>query len=311
MPGPDRLRYVADAFRAGLARRRGASARRASIRGSWRRSRTWCARRRAIAADGLAALDAARPARPQAQGLRRQPHRDAGRHDASRRCASGGTSAASGPCSSAWIPAPPSSRPSTAYLYSTYEEECEAAPTDAAQDHDPGRRPEPHRPGHRVRLLLRARRARAARGRVRDHHGQLQPGDGLDRLRHLGPAVLRAAHVRGRDGGHARREAVRRDRAVRRPDAAQAGHARSRPPACRSSAPARIRSTSPRTASASRSWCDRLQLRQPPNRDGAHRGRGGAGSRARSASRSWCVRPTCSAGGRWRSSSPRTTCAPT
>ena len=52
---------------------------------------------------------------------------------------------------------------STAYLYSTYEEECEAEPTDRAQDHDPRRRPEPHRPGHRVRLLLRARRARAAR----------------------------------------------------------------------------------------------------------------------------------------------------
>ena len=31
------------------------------------------------------------------------------------------------------------------------------------QDHDPGRRPEPDRPGHRVRLLLRARVVRAAR----------------------------------------------------------------------------------------------------------------------------------------------------
>ena len=62
----------------------------------------------------------------------------------------------------------------------------------APQDHDPGRRPQPHRPGHRVRLLLRARGHGAARGRVRDHHGQLQPRDGLDRLRHLRPAVLRA-----------------------------------------------------------------------------------------------------------------------
>jgi carbamoylphosphate synthase large subunit len=32
------------------------------------------------------------------------------------------------------------------------------------EDHDPGRRPQPHRPGHRVRLLLRARLAGAARG---------------------------------------------------------------------------------------------------------------------------------------------------
>ena len=31
------------------------------------------------------------------------------------------------------------------------------------EDHDPRRRPEPHRPGHRVRLLLRARGVRAAR----------------------------------------------------------------------------------------------------------------------------------------------------
>jgi len=58
----------------------------------------------------------------------------------------------------------------TAYMYSTYEEECEALPTErkkiivlaAAQ---------PHRPGHRVRLLLRACLAGAARGWLRDHHG--------------------------------------------------------------------------------------------------------------------------------------------
>ena len=47
----------------------------------------------------------------------------------------------------------------TAYLYSTYEEECEAQPTNRAQDHDPRRRTEPYRPGNRVRLLLCARGA--------------------------------------------------------------------------------------------------------------------------------------------------------
>ena len=72
----------------------------------------------------------------------------------------------------------------TAYMYSTYEEECESAPGGARQDHGDRRRPEPHRPGHRVRLLLRARGARDARGRLRDHHGQLQPRDRLDGLRH-------------------------------------------------------------------------------------------------------------------------------
>ena len=90
------------------------------------------------------------------------------------------------------------------------------------EDHDPRRRAEPHRAGHRVRLLLRARRAGAARGRLRDDHGQLQSGDGLDRLRHLRPPVLRAAHARRRHGDHRQGEAGGRDRAVRRPDAAEA-----------------------------------------------------------------------------------------
>ena len=41
----------------------------------------------------------------------------------------------------------------------------EAQPTGPPQDRHSGRRPEPHRPGHRVRLLLRACRICAARGR--------------------------------------------------------------------------------------------------------------------------------------------------
>ena len=86
----------------------------------------------------------------------------------------------------------------TPYLYSTYEDESEARPTDEQQGDHPRRRPEPHRPGHRVRLLLRARRDGAARAGLRDDHGQLQPRDGVDRLRHVRPAVLRAAHARGR-----------------------------------------------------------------------------------------------------------------
>ena len=84
------------------------------------------------------------------------------------------------------------------------------------------RRAEPDRPGDRVRLLLRPRRLRAARGRVRDHHGQLQPGDRQHRLRHLRPAVFRAADRRGRhrpgpQGAGARR-AARLHRAVWRAD---------------------------------------------------------------------------------------------
>ena len=48
----------------------------------------------------------------------------------------------------------------TPYMYSTYETpiggaaECESKPTDKREDHHSGRRAQPHRPGHRIRLLL-------------------------------------------------------------------------------------------------------------------------------------------------------------
>ena len=121
-------------------------------------------------------------------------------------------------------------------------------------DH-PRQRPEPHRPGHRVRLLLRARVVRAGRGRLRDRDGQLQPGDRLHRLRHLRPAVLRAAHPRGRARGGARRAGQRPgrrgDRPARRADAARPG-----PGAGRGGSPdrrhhARTPSTWPRTGARS------------------------------------------------------------
>ena len=120
----------------------------------------------------------------------------------------------------------------TAYMYSTYE-----APF-AGKDRRRGgavrpekgrhsrRRSEPHRPGNRVRLLLLPCRLRAERGRLRDHHGQLQSGDRVDRLRHLRPALFRTADAGRRTGDHRHRaferHAARRDRAIRRPDAAQA-----------------------------------------------------------------------------------------
>ena len=65
----------------------------------------------------------------------------------------------------------------------------------------PRRRPQPDRPGDRVRLLLRARGDDRPRARPRRGDGQLQPGDGLDRLRHLRPPLLRAADGRGRARG--------------------------------------------------------------------------------------------------------------
>ncbi len=121
----------------------------------------------------------------------------------------------------------------TAYMYSTYESGFAgraglrgAAVATRKRSSFSGGGSQPHRPGHRVRLLLLPRGLRAVGGRLRDHHDQLQSGDGLDRLRHLRPPLFRAAHRRGRAGDRphrgAKRHAQGRDRAVRRPDAAQA-----------------------------------------------------------------------------------------
>ena len=90
-----------------------------------------------------------------------------------------------------------------------------------AQDHGPRRRSQPHRPGHRVRLLLRPRGLHAPRRGLRIHHGQLQPRDRLHRLRHLGQALLRAADGRGRPEHLREGEARGRDRPVRRADPAE------------------------------------------------------------------------------------------
>ena len=97
-----------------------------------------------------------------------------------------------------------------------------AARADQAARRDPRLRPEPDRPGDRVRLLLRPRRPELPRARLRGGDGQLQPGDGLDRLRHLRPALLRAARHRvGARRLRARAARGGRD-PVRRPDAAEA-----------------------------------------------------------------------------------------
>ena len=91
------------------------------------------------------------------------------------------------------------------------------------EGHRPGRWTESHRAGYRIRLLLRACGTRAARGRIRDHHGQLQSGNGLDRLRHVGSVVLRAAHPRRRARDRRQGKTAWRDRPVRRADAAETG----------------------------------------------------------------------------------------
>ena len=115
-------------------------------------------------------------------------------------------------------------------MYSTFEGGYGVAglrsrPHRPDEDHHPRRRPEPHRPGHRVRLLLRPCRLCPEGCRVRDHHGQLQPGNRQHRLRHLRPPVFRAADRGRRHFPDPPRAAERHrpglHRSVRRPNAAE------------------------------------------------------------------------------------------
>ena len=135
----------------------------------------------------------------------------------------------------------------------------------AARRH-PRLRPEPDRAGNRVRLLLRPRGAGVPRARLRGRDGQLQPGDGLDRLRHVGPPLLRAARRRGgaRD---------LRPRAARTASSSSSGarprsssRAKSRQKAGGSSGRRSTRSTSPRIASASPPSATSSTSRVPPGR---------------------------------------------
>ena len=122
----------------------------------------------------------------------------------------------------------------TPYHYATYEDEDEVQPVRAARVVILGSGP--NRIGQGIEFDYCCVHAShgPARRRLRDGHDQLQPRDGLDRLRHLGPPLLRAAHRRGR-GQRPRRRAGRRRPvagvivAPRRPDAAEAGRHRCRP----------------------------------------------------------------------------------
>ena len=178
------------------------------------------------------------------------------------------------------------------------------------EDHGPRRRPEPDRPGHRVRLLLRPRRPRHARGRLRDDHGQLQSGDRVDRLRHLGSPLLRAGDARGRARDRRQGKAGRGDRPVRRADAAEA---RARPRA-RRRADRRHLARFDRRRRGPRALPEAAHRARPApaaEPDRAHRGAGASSWRRRSAIRSSSGRATCSAAGRWRSSTATRTSSAT
>ena len=95
------------------------------------------------------------------------------------------------------------------------------------------------------------------------------PGDRLDRLRHLRPALFRAADRRGRDRDRPHRAAPRQ--AARRASSSSAARRRSSSPPpssrprSRSSAPRPTPSTWPRIASASRSCWPGSASKQPAN----------------------------------------------
>ena len=74
----------------------------------------------------------------------------------------------------------------TNYLYSTYHaSSSETAPSNRKKIMVPRLRYVPHRFERRVRLVLRERGDRGRGAGLRDHHAQLQPGDGQHGLRRL------------------------------------------------------------------------------------------------------------------------------
>ena len=203
-------------------------------RGKRRRARRAMLRRSSGSASAIAGSPRS-PARPRPRSARRA------------------TPPACARSTSASTPAPPSSRRTRRTCTRPTRTSARRAPTDRKKVIILGGGP--NRIGQGIEFdycCVHAAMALREEG-YRDHHGQLQPRDGVDRLRHLRPPVLRAAHARGRARDLRRREAVGRDRAVRRADAAEArgpldAGRRADP---RHAAP--TRSIAPRTASASTS----------------------------------------------------------
>ena len=146
----------------------------------------------------------------------------------------------------------------TPYFYSTYAaagSPPEAPPVDAPGVGRHRLRAGAHRPGHRVRLLRRPGRRCAAPPGPIGGDDQLQPGDGVDRLRRVDAAVLRVARRRERPRGLPRRVRRRRGRPTRSSSSAarrrSASPTRWPRPASRSAAWTRTRSTRPRSGCAS------------------------------------------------------------
>jgi carbamoyl-phosphate synthase large subunit len=141
-------------------------------------------RDRGRASRAAAELDPGAAARWPSPRLQRRPDRHAARRCPRPWCARCATPSGCARSTRRSTPAPPSSRRRRRTTTQHLRRGERGRPARAARRHHPRLRPEPHRPGHRVRLLLRARELRPARRRLRHRHGQLQPRDGLHRLRH-------------------------------------------------------------------------------------------------------------------------------
>ena len=133
-----------------------------STPGSWRRSSRSCRPRRRWPARTLASAVGRRAALPQAEGLLRPAPGQAAGHATSTTCAQRRHALGVRPVYKRVDTCAAEFATQTAYLYSTYER-ASARPSRPTRKKIMvlGGGPEPHRPGHRVRLLLRARRAGA------------------------------------------------------------------------------------------------------------------------------------------------------
>ena len=202
----------------------------------------------------------------------------------------------------------------TAYMYSTYEVPFAGAVADEARPSDRKKvvilGGGPNRIGQGIEFDYCCCHAAFAlqRCRLRDHHGQLQPRDRLDRLRHLRPPLFRAA-----DRGRRHRDPRARKDERHAASASSCSSAarprsispmRSRRPACRSSAPSRELIDLAEDRDLFSKLINRLELTQPQATASPIRSSRPASSPSGSAIRWSSARPTCSAAAPCRSSTP-------
>ena len=252
-PAPERPWFVAQAFREGMTVERGARALRASTRGSSGSIEELVQRGAGAARSSAAGPD---PRRGAARGRRRTGFSDrvpgaAARHDRGARCGRTGTRAGIRPVYKRVDTCAAEFEAYTPYLYSTYEEEDEAPPTDRKKVLILGSGPIRIGQGIEfdyccVHAAFALREAGYETVMVNCNPETVSTDyDTSDRL-YFEPLTLEDVLEVA-----AAREAAGRHRPVRRADAAAARACRWRRRGCRSSAPRRTPSTAPRTASAS------------------------------------------------------------